>query len=293
MFYKPSGKAPGDGIAIGLAVGIAAAIPLAFIYSYAILYIPIIGIVTFILTGGFGLLLGVAVGSPMHSRKVRNPMLASLMGFLTGLVALYAMWVVWLYALINRGDQPPEDLTLLGLALSPLGVWNLIELVNQTGAWSFKGSTPTGGFLWFIWGLEAVILVGLPTWLAGTTVADPFCEKCEAWCEDKQSFFITEAVDKKQLLEWLGSGRLDQLAGLPLPTTPVSLTTTAWRCGCGETATLSVIESKPNSKGQLETNDLVKHVLLPRDGFATLTRLNSERNTRLGVSESATAPVAG
>lgn len=292
MFYKPSGRAPGDGIAMGLVVGIAAAIPLAFVYSYAILYIPIIGVVTFILTGGFGLLLGVAAGSPMHARKVRSPLVASLVGFGVGLVALYAMWVVWLYGLLQRSDAGSE-VTLLGLATWPPAVWQLMELVNQTGAWSLKGSTPTGGFLWFIWGCEALILVGMPTWLAASTVSDPFCEKCEAWCEDKQSFFLTEAVEKKQLLEWLGSGRLDQLAALPAPSTPVSLTTTAWRCGCGETATLSVIEAKPNAKGALETTDLIKHVLLPRDGFAALTRLHTERNARLGLAASPENPPAG
>jgi len=293
MFYTPSGRAPGDGIALGLGVGIAAAVPLAFVYSYAILYIPIIGIVTFILTGGFGLLLGVAVGSPMHARKVRSPLVASLVGFTVGLVALYAMWVVWLYGLIQRsGGDGASEVTLLGLATWPPAVWQLVELVNETGAWSFKGTTPTGGVLWAIWGCEALILVGMPTWLAGNTVSDPFCEKCEAWCEDKQSFFLTEAVDKKQLLDWLGAGRLDQLAALPAPSTAVSLTTTAWRCGCSETATLSIIEAKPNSKGELQTHDVIKHVLLPRDGFATLTRLNAERNTRLGVG-AATEPPAG
>ncbi|MFO0593655.1 MAG: hypothetical protein U0228_00050 [Myxococcaceae bacterium] len=284
MFYKPSGKAPVDGLLMGLVVGGLCAVPLAAIYAYAITYIPIIGVVTFILTGGFALLVAVAASTPMHSRKVRGPLPASLVGAFAGLISLWAMWIFWLYALLHREEGAGQDVGLLDLAINPFATWKLIELVNETGSWSLKGATPTGAILWIIWGCEAAILVGLPMWLTASNASDPFCEKCDTWCEQKLGFFITEPVERKQLEDWLRAGRLDQLAGTPAPTNASTFqSTVAVRCGCGETSTVSVIETRPDNKGNAQTNDLVRNVLLPRDGISTLLRLREERAKKFGV----------
>ena len=70
--YRHSGRFPLPGVALSLVAGTAAGVILAFVYAYLVLYIPLAGYLTFILTAGFGGLAGGATGVLLHWQKVRN-----------------------------------------------------------------------------------------------------------------------------------------------------------------------------------------------------------------------------
>jgi len=214
-YYKHSGTVPPLAIVKALLLGILAAVPLAFVYAYIIVYLPIISVLTFLLTAGFGAMVGFAVGKVMHSGKVRNNTAALAAAIPVGLFALWISWVAWVYAVLHRGDSPVE-VGVLDLVFSPAGLWKVIGLINDKGAWSLKGATPTGGILWAMWAGEAAIIVGCVLLVAHTMVHDPFCEACDRWCEEHKSFAVVGPTHKDVLvprLEQSDYGILTELAG--------------------------------------------------------------------------------
>src|SRR5262249_44091916 len=118
-YYQHSGLFSPVGVLKALVVGLLVSVPAAFVYSYAIVYIPIVGIISFVLTGGFALAVGAAVGALLRSGKVRNQAVAVGTALPVGLFALWAAWVTWVYALLNRSDA---NVDLLDLALDPVGL---------------------------------------------------------------------------------------------------------------------------------------------------------------------------
>lgn len=180
VYYRPSGEFSPVGVLLVLAIATPAAALLAAIYAYLILYIPIAGYVTFILSAGFGLLMGVATSARLRSSKVRNVPLAWLLGTLIALVGFYVHWAVWSAAFLARGDV---DVSILQL-LDPSELWRFISLVNEDGAWSMKGFKPTGAALWGFWGVEALLILGPAIVVAGMAADQPFCERCQKWCDD-------------------------------------------------------------------------------------------------------------
>ena len=71
-YYTHSGRYSPLAAAKALGLGLVVAVPMAFVYSYAIVYIPIVGIITFILTAGFAAVVGFTVGHLLKSGQVRN-----------------------------------------------------------------------------------------------------------------------------------------------------------------------------------------------------------------------------
>jgi hypothetical protein len=83
---------------------------------------------------------------------------------------------VWLNALFSRAGV---ESALLPILLSPAAVLHLIAEVNAVGAWSIGGSTPTGGALWSVWGIEAALFGGVALFGTALMFADtPYCEEC-------------------------------------------------------------------------------------------------------------------
>src|SRR5512140_1469957 len=139
--YRPSGKFGLSSLLWTPLFGIPAAVAVAAAYAYATLYIPLFGVGSVLLTAGFGLLVGVIAAAGIGRGKARHPGLATLLGLGVGLVALYASWAVWIFAFFRRSGA---EVALADLLLQPGPLWRIIGAVNAQGAWSIKGSTPTG-----------------------------------------------------------------------------------------------------------------------------------------------------
>jgi hypothetical protein len=59
------------------------------------------------------------------------------------------------------------------------------------------GWTPTGGALWAIWGLEAIIIIGVAAPVAMGVLSDPFCERCGRWVESTRSLGPFALIDDR------------------------------------------------------------------------------------------------
>ncbi len=203
LYYEHSGKSSLSGPPAGLILGILAGVPLAFIYSYVILYIPVIGYFTVLLSLAFGAIVGKTAGAALRWTKVRNTGLAVLVTFLVACGSLYVSWAAWIYALLRRAEA---QVTLLSLILRPYFLWAVIRKVNQVGAWTLSGSTPTGIVLWVLWALEAAVIVGVAVVVARSLIlADPFCESCEAWCKKVEGACQVKAADPAEIKQRMES----------------------------------------------------------------------------------------
>lgn len=166
--YKHSGKAPIGGILLSLVAGFVAAALLGVAYAYLIFYIPFVYI-NFFITIGFGALLGVAVGAAAKAGKVRNNAVVAVIALIAAAVGYYIHWAFWIAAATEVRSFDPNAL------------WAFIQVLNTLGPWSIFGWTPTGGPLWFIWGVELLMIVLLGMLAAHAMTSDPFCEATGQW----------------------------------------------------------------------------------------------------------------
>lgn len=171
LYYEESGKVPPAGPVIALLLGILTAVALSFVYAYAINYIPFIYL-NFLLTGFFGVAVGAVVAMGAGLGKIRNKNVVIALAVVAALVACYAAWVVTVYVWFE-GEA---------FIFNPSDLLTIIQLVAQEGVWSLKGSTPTGGALYTVWGIEAAVIIGASFFGAiGAYSEEPFCESCNEW----------------------------------------------------------------------------------------------------------------
>jgi hypothetical protein len=226
--------------------------------------VPIIGSVTFFLSAAFGGITGIAAGMAMKSAKVRNGRMAALVGFLVASVAHALSWAVWVYALLKRAEV--KDVELLALILDPGLLWNAIVEINRVGAWSIKNATPTGTFLWFLWGVEAVIVVGTGVLGVATVLEAPFCEACETWTENTKALVTIAGGDENALKSRLATEPLLPLLeslGAPEPGAPRWVTLSLHQCpGCKQLNVLTADQVTRQRKDKTTTSTVARQLLL-------------------------------
>lgn len=204
-----------------LAGGVAAALVLAFVYIYAVWYIPFVYI-NFFLCLGFGLGLGAALAALVRLGKLRAPGAVGALALLLGLVAVYLEWGMYLTLIFNSettgtgaGADTSTSFSLslfLDIITHPGAMWLAMQKINETGTWSLKGSTPSGVFLAVIWVVEAVIILG-GTWLVAKAQAtEPFSEASGEWAtEETLAHPLTFAQDVATTRAALESGQFHHL----------------------------------------------------------------------------------
>lgn len=177
IYYKHSGHIGFLGPPFMAVVGFPLAVALGAIYGYLIWYNPFIYI-NFLATMACGGLCGVAVGWAAKSTKVRNGWFVALFGLAVGLFSLYSGWVAWIHALSEQSYFSPT---------SPQEMFLLIDAIAEDGAWSVFDWTPTGGALYTIWTIEAIMIVGSAV-IGSSILVDAsentFCDNCNEWAED-------------------------------------------------------------------------------------------------------------
>lgn len=208
MYYKHSGNMGPMGIVYMILIGIVGTVILSAIYGYAIFYIPFIYL-NFFITLGFGAILGFLISQGAKWGKVRNNKVLYLFGFGFGLLAEYAGWVAWIYAFT---DQKYFVTNLSGM-------WNLLGLIAEKGAWTIFGWTPTGFALYATWVIEGLMIIGGCTVLAGMTLSGiPFCERCNRWVEEKHTVYPLEPIEDPETFKThVEQGDLSQVLSLKKP----------------------------------------------------------------------------
>ena len=187
-YYRHSGKFGLLGLAYMLVFGAVGALVLGLVYAYADDYIPLVYF-NLLLVVAYGCGVGACVHFGAKLGKVRNVPLLLLGGFVAGLMAEYSNWVWWVYAYSKQEV----------LVYMPADLWQVIQEVNEQGAWSVFGSTPTGVELWAYWGLEALVIVAGSTAIAWLTLSSlPFCEACGRWADSKDTVSPLDAVAEPQ-----------------------------------------------------------------------------------------------
>jgi len=276
-YYRHSGRFSPLSVGKAVALGLLASVPMAFIYAYIIVYIPIIGVVTFLLTGGFAAMVGLAVGGALHAGKVRSNVVAVVTALPVALFALWASWVIWVHALLARADA---DVGLLDLAMSPAGLWEVITLINEKGAWSMKGFTPTGGVLWALWAGEAAIIAGIILVMAVQMLSSPFCEACDRWCEEHKAIAVLGPTRKDALAPRLEQGDYAVLKELTGATGAAFTQIDLHQCSqCQTTSALtatSVTVTQKNGKQEKNEKALLKFLLISPGDLSTVKAIVAE-----------------
>jgi hypothetical protein len=209
--YEPSGKYSALSL-LYFALASFLILPiLGLIYAYCIWYIPFIYI-NFFITLGFGFGTGFIITFfAIKLGKIRNQLIASALGILGGLIALYFHWSVWVDLVINAGENYGSDrlgftvsniqfLQVFKLATNPAVLFNLIGEINKSGTWGL-GSIPVSGiFLALIWIAEAVIVIGVSFRMTRIASKIPFCEINNDWFKEHKIPELNFIADKDHIL---------------------------------------------------------------------------------------------
>ena len=191
-----------------------ATIVLAIIYSYVIVYVPLVGYVSVIFVGGLIIGIGLLIFGLGRATKCRNPNFLRLVGIICGLLAFYFSWAAFEYVLFDQFDNGIAW-TMVDVFLSPAAVWHVALDINRTGWYSIFGGTPSGTLLWIIWAVEAILIIVGPAMLVSMLMDDEvFCEHCNAWCQKSLDAARLALPDDQNALKPLQFENLDVLKTL-------------------------------------------------------------------------------
>ncbi len=295
LYYRHSGKFDPTRLPIAVLVSMAVALICGALYAYAVMYIPIAGWVTFILTGGTGFIVGITTAQLLVWARVRNSPLALLTTLAIGAVLLWFSWVVYIYALLMRGPNP---VPFFECVTSPALIWDIILQINDHGFWSIKNAKPTGIVLWGLWLIELGFLLGIPLWPVRKKLsANPFCETCNKWGVKKPLIALKQLLiskaDLKQRLEAKDFSIISTAEEAESGTLLFLLVSLQGCASCDNTQTLCIDEVTLtyNKKGELQKSvaSVVKRLILTPDETVAVAMAVSELKTAPAVTTVETA----
>lgn len=269
QFYQHSGRCGFWGVPIAAACGILASLVLGIAYVYLVNWIPLV-YVSFLATLAYGFAIGMAVVLGARVGKIRNALVATLVGGLVGLVAVYTAWVYDPVARLPGINGPVWRVETL---------WEYMKFGYEHGFWTIgrNGQAVTGVFLAAVWVAEAAIIVGV----AGATVHAcvghlPFCEETNQWTKAEKKVAQLSLVhdeDAEAKLKRLVEGDLTALAELTraIGDEPSLLQldlATCPDCPTCNYLTMKIVQSVTNKKGEVSKQEvkLLEHLqVAPED----------------------------
>lgn len=191
-YYKSSNKFSPIAILIFLLLSITIFPLLAFVYSLAVWYIPIIYI-NFIITIAIAVITAIVVNKILIPYgKLRSVPLAIMFGALSGMVVIYLAWVVHIDLQINISDVIGNQ--RMGVAVStvdirqalhfashPAETFDIIGILYEYGSWSLFGINMSGFPLAAVWIIELGIVTILSAFAAIEPASRPYCEDSKDW----------------------------------------------------------------------------------------------------------------
>jgi hypothetical protein len=221
----------------------------------------------------------------------RNRIVASVLALAMASTALAASyWWDWQRVLSEVMEKNP-GVSKAELA-EEITFSRFLELKKESG-WKIgksSGSSFNGGGVTFIWVVEALVVQGIAELAVGAKAAEPYCEKCRRWC-DERTFYVPHSsrADADPYLTQGDLGRLAQIDGRADADPNVSLHFTVTTCaGCNDTAFLTVAEQTvKQTKKQTNTTkvELVKHAVLSADHRALASdRVQAAVGQKVGVA---------
>lgn len=185
LYYQHSGRI-GFAPLLILIAGIPIIALLAAVYSYLVVWCPVIGYVNILFLGGFIIASSFTLTTIARIGKSRSRGSMAVLGLICGLFAVYFAWLFFIKALFNN------QVALVDLITNPRVLGNAVYAINQEGWWE-----PSGLVQWTLSAIESgAIVVGLT--MAGWSSIDRevFCEDCGGWCEPFETMRLlpTEAL---------------------------------------------------------------------------------------------------
>ena len=180
MYYRRSGHAPFAGTTLAAIVSWIVIIALAGMYAYADLYIKVVDKLSVVITLAFAAGMGFAVYAVLRWGQVRSMPVAFVISLSCAALAVYASWVVWEYAILEREGV---KVNMWQLASRPKAVYHFAMAMNEVGTFSMKRGPVKGGELMGFWIAEGVGIF-LATLIIPLVALSKlaFCESCRAWC---------------------------------------------------------------------------------------------------------------
>jgi len=172
-YYSYAPRLDGGSLIRGVPLIVFGCVLLSVVYAICLLENPFLFLNPF-LTAALGAAL-VFLGRRVLGRS-RTRGVGTVVGVVTGLLALYVSWLTFEY---SRGVREGEGLGFLTL-MRPDLLWAQMESTWQDGWFSVQGRKITGLFASLHSVVEAALIVGIPTLSLRSEVdsLDPYCEKC-------------------------------------------------------------------------------------------------------------------
>jgi hypothetical protein len=256
---------------------------LAFVYNYAVIYIPFVGYLSIILTFGYALGIGYSLAFSIHISKTRNNVVARLLGLFIAALAVYIAWAAFLYVFINK-NAPAMNIPFINILISPQAMWKMTCGLAETGWYSLRSFTPKGWILWTMWGIEALIIAGCIYFLSDSLVKSAvFCERCNKWTEEKKNLVVFLLEDASNLVDQFVNKDFSFIPqAIPAKSTaPVFFRIDSSVChDCKDLHTLSLLEVNKsyNDKGEesLEEEPLVQNLILAPEEYDNLINMKKQ-----------------
>jgi hypothetical protein len=253
--YKLSGKS-GNIFIIGLLLGPILVTLLCIIYAYIDVYNPMVYL-TFL--AFLGLLYGIIIIQKIIIKlsKCRNKNSSIIYGLIVGLFGVYSSWCTFLYVMFREENFPIE---LLDLMFNPSMIYELANTLSVDGYYTLFGIEVKGGFLWLIWIIEAIGIIGAGA-LGGLTVMheEIFCEDCDRWAEDID-FNLRLSIDDKIAAKKIIETEISKILDYPIYDGFNSdhIRINLHQCSkCQNTSTIDIdlISYETNDKGEIKKNN--------------------------------------
>lgn len=280
--YAPSGQFSPATLLYGLVFALVIAGG-AWLYQALVDWIPLI-YVSFLATLGFAAVAFVATGAAMTRGNCRNAAVAVLLGLAIGAAGTAGShWFAYQRFVGKVADNLKGAKTQAQVREAiPFGRYLGLRAESGWRVGKGKGAPLRGFFVWAIWGIEALVIVGGAAWGAKGAAANPFCENCLAWAEEEP--VLTRRDQDDLALERLAqAARPDELFRLAPAEKPAEfrLDYLLHRCRqCDQSSWLTVKRVRSVTDGQGKTSDETKAlwelVLLSPQDVAALRRTAEE-----------------
>jgi hypothetical protein len=180
--YSPSGRFHPSVFAIVPGLGLAAGVVGGWLYQFLIDLLPFIILgACFTLFFGFGL--GLLVGLGLKWGKCRNLTLAIALGACVGVTGLGFSYF-WAYQSVKSDVMADPE---LAQNIGGFSFGDYLEARVEYG-WTVtskrgtgRGTSWSGGMVYVIWLIEALIVVGVASVAPLIAARRPFCEGCDCW----------------------------------------------------------------------------------------------------------------
>lgn len=199
--------------------GFACAIIVGSLYSVVAVYLPYRGSYRMFLPAVFAGGLGAMVWWTLRASKCRNLLFAICMGLLSSMVAIYAIWAMFVFLLVRRdtlGVDGDKSVALFSIWSHPAAVWESAKDISIFGWYAINGYATSGWKLWAMWAAEAGLFVIVILWGAcGAIWKRVYCERCGVWCHHYGTVLRVAFSSDEMLHHRLMDGDASVLRELP------------------------------------------------------------------------------